>query len=1591
MIKPKLFIFAVVALASVMLVLGNWVTPVQANNTGIGTPTPTGTPIIPVTDIPGEAASAEQQEEIKSVIQAYFETRYRALSVSDSGDFQQKGFGNLVSGETEARVFLREEMGKLAVEIKRAELNHLRYVNYEYFLDFESITVDPITQTATVSVVEDNDVVYEISAELNYQEPVVSHMYDREHTISMRKNKNQWEIISDNYNDYLWRMLRQRGISTEEMIYAIETLPRVSISNAEASVSALANVLSADPSSHPYDRAGAVDYALNHAGSPNPNYYNYVNDGGDCTNFISQAIYEGGNASMSIPALPQPPSTGGDTNWYYLDYLRRAGAWTEVDSFYEFVTTAGWGDGPQGTLLLELDDYEVPETMPAGLMLGDVIQFEWGPGKDANGDQYWDHAVIVVGFAPDGTPYVASRTENYAYEPYMTFSPWQKIRFIHIEQSDGYSPIKVEIASAIDDAGGNPENPCPTTNWDAGNNYFGSCFNGGDITSGFIFKDVPIPDGAQLKYAYVTFTTDGTYGVVPGEEGQLYAPISLNIFGENSANPEVFSTGNTPADRATLPNSVTWQIDQTTNINGYSIWSWRGKRTTPDLISIIQPVVDLEGWGYGDSLSLIFKNALDGDTHHRRVIARESMTDTTYVGYWSARLVAAYTINDDPATTPPRVYSITRQEGSTSPTNATSVNFTVTFSEAVTGVDLSDFYLTATDLSGAELEANEFTATRAGVSGSGNTYTVTVNTNSDNNIFIRLNVEDSGTGIYDINNSLPLNGGFTTGEAFEIDKTAPIPVSITLTPPNPTSANSVDFTVNFSEIVTGVDISDFGLAFDSGISGANITSVEFLASQSWTVSVNTGSGDGNLRLVLLPNSTITDLATNQLYLELPGLFSAPYTVDKIAPSSSTSTLASSNPTSSSSVGFTVTFPEPVTNVDVNDFALTTTDLFGAAINGVSGSGSEYTVTVDTGHGDGTLRLDVSASANITDLAGNPLTGLPYTTGEAYTVIKNTGPFEGDEFDGPELATGWEWYVPKLGPTYSLSAVPGALRMSLPAEDSFEHWGTDDNAPQLRHIGLEYADWAIETRIEDINAAAGAGYWAALEVGFDQYDQVWFGITNENYLTEDRTNQCCAAFAIPETLPITLRLEKLGENYTFLYKHDADPDWIELATKNYPGTPIYLGLLGRSWYTGSSDLQIDWSYFHIEPWFAPPTVTSVTRNDANPTNAGSVGFTVTFSEAVTGVDSGDFALDAPGLSEAVISNVSGSGSTYTVTVNTGSGEGALRLDVVDNDTIINSASKPLGGGFTSGEVYTLDRTAPSIISIMRASADPTSEVSVDFTLTFSENVTGVDLSDFALMTYGVVGAALSDINGVDNVYTVTVNTGVGGGIIRLDVIDDDTIVDTVGNPLGGTGTGNGDYTLGEVYTVDKNITLVVTSVAAQDGYVLESSETSNTGGTVNTGATTFYVGDNAQDRQYRSMLSFGTSGLPDNAVIVSAQLKLKLQSVSGTNPFTTHSDLLVDIRQPYFGAGVALQTDDFAAAAGAEAVATVDIDPTDGYYLAFFEETGLTHINKTGSTQLRLRFQLDDNDDLGADYLAFYSANSGTASYRPVLEIVYYIP
>ncbi|GAB1471166.1 hypothetical protein MASR2M66_20440 [Chloroflexota bacterium] len=420
----------------------------------------------------------------------------------------------------------------------------------------------------------------------------------------------------------------------------------------------------------------------------------------------------------------------------------------------------------------------------------------------------------------------------------------------------------------------------------------------------------------------------------------------------------------------------------------------------------------------------------------------------------------------------------------------------------------------------------------------------------------------------------------------------------------------------------------------------------------------------------------------------------------------------------------------------------------------------------------------------------------------------------------------------------------------------------------------------------------------------------------------------------------------------------------------------------------------------------PVVTSIARLDPSPNSLDLVRFAVNFSQDVSSVGIDDFMLTATdSIANPALIEVMGSGAAYTVTVNTGSGDGTLQLNLVDNESIINGMSVPLGGpglgnGNFIGESYLINKNAPFVTSILRADPSPTSADSVRYLVTFSESVTGVDAADFVLAVSGLSEAEISSIVGMDAVYAVTINTGSGSGFIRLDVVDDDTILDTAGASLGRAGAGNANFIWGEIYEVNRSAPVIQTatfySEGKQDGWILESKETSNKGGSLNANAITLRLGDNAQDNQYRSILHFQTESLPDDAVITQLILTMQLESIVGTDPFTTHRIIWVDVRQGAFGSFGpfqigALQTSDFQAAASLYAAGLIANNPAGGWYWTNFDARVFPYLNLKGVTQFRLGFLLDDDDDRRDDYLSFFSGNYGVVTARPQLTVKYYVP
>ena len=221
--------------------------------------------------------------------------------------------------------------------------------------------------------------------------------------------------------------------------------------------------------------------------------------------------------------------------------------------------------------------------------------------------------------------------------------------------------------------------------------------------------------------------------------------------------------------------------------------------------------------------------------------------------------------------------------------------------------------------------------------------------------------------------------------------------------------------------------------------------------------------------------------------------------------------------------------------------------------------------------------------------------------------------------------------------------------------------------------------------------------------------------------------------------------------------------------------------------------------------------AISRNGAaGSTNVFANGSTVT----VTAAASGDAALSAamdsstitmPSTWSAATNNTLSDSVSSTVTVNdstAGSGSGTVKFTATGKNTAGTTISRDdtVNVTWTTGSC---DTTAPSVSSIAVADANPTNTTDpLDWTVTFSESVTGVDAADFNLVNTGLGGSpAITGVSGSGASYTVTASSGSGSGTLGLNLTDNDSIKDAANKLPRRDGAGNGNFT-GDAYVIDR---------------------------------------------------------------------------------------------------------------------------------------------------------------------------------------------
>lgn len=520
-----------------------------------------------------------------------------------------------------------------------------------------------------------------------------------------------------------------------------------------------------------------------------------------------------------------------------------------------------------------------------------------------------------------------------------------------------------------------------------------------------------------------------------------------------------------------------------------------------------------------------------------------------------------------------------------------------------------------------------------------------------------------------------------------------------------------------------------------------------------------------------------------------------------APIVNSITRLESNPTNAALVRFLVTFSEIVTGVDSPDFALTAAGVSGASITGISGSGTTRTINVDTGTGDGTIRLDVLDDDSIRDITLNPLGGAGlgnggFINGEVYTIDK-TSPSVSMASTAPD-------------PTRT-SPIPVTVTFNEPVTGFIADDITPGNATVTGFSGSG-ADYSF-----NLNPIGQGAVTAEIDAGVCT-DAVGNGNTTAAPLT--RTFDSVAP-------TITGVAVQTGFTINATFSEDMNNASVLLASK-YTASGAGRGTLSDhpSYVTdlGGHVYELTWAAGEMKIGGSVTiTVSGVTdlagNNIGSPNSAthvnGGLGVapvvTVTHQETVNNKPRIEgTAVDAGGL--GTVSVLVNSQAYDAVVTASGPGDYDWYADVAsllpDGEYDVVATATDLAGN-AAGDTTTDDlHIEPGetlvVNSIERLGASPTNAALVQYAVTFSKEVEGVDLSDFALHEGGIPTASIPEASGSGHVWTVTVDTGVGDGVVQLDVLDDDSIRDTAySRPLGGTGIGNGGFTDAlQSYVIDK---------------------------------------------------------------------------------------------------------------------------------------------------------------------------------------------
>ncbi len=367
--------------------------------------------------VTAESPNPSQEEvNIKTTIETFFND-YEVAVDNEDADFQDidKTFDGDLVNKTLIKTILSRKV-TLAMNYPNGTLKELNKK-----LEFNYVSIDINGEKAEVQV--------SVTKRFNYNITPKVTSGERNNYIIKLKKDNYWKIqyVNGFIDNSIQRDFDGKNINSESIenlntynanlkqdvkTFYTKMAEELSVlRNAKGVVlSEYNNVIS--PMATTYNRSGAVQYAVNHAdtGTYNRNYFNFGDSGGDCTNFISQCLHEGGGISEHVGTAYS------DTCWYYTTSTNRSSSWTGATQFNRYIKSSV---SKINKTMVTFDTIDK----------GDIIQL----GETSS--PY--HSLIVTGIAMGGANYrtdllICCHTTDRLNESLLATFGGENMQYIHI-------------------------------------------------------------------------------------------------------------------------------------------------------------------------------------------------------------------------------------------------------------------------------------------------------------------------------------------------------------------------------------------------------------------------------------------------------------------------------------------------------------------------------------------------------------------------------------------------------------------------------------------------------------------------------------------------------------------------------------------------------------------------------------------------------------------------------------------------------------------------------------------------------------------------------------------------------------------------------------------------------------------------------------------------------------------------------------------------------------------------------------------------------------------------------------------------------